>query len=812
MDSNIHDSLINTATFPANTASAAANMTVTAQEKLLATCPCLNVKLHLANEQKQGVSLAGKELKLGLAGVSVEQKILCNLSISADSAAVKCINCNQNVYTFRPSSNSVNIDSTSLAFLASSVPFSPSDGIVVPSDAIVTGQDITRLVSDPHYSKAFRLVLTPSTTSSLTPDHGNSAAASPSTDHTSSGAIIPSTTTQPYQDRVYRPHLDRVRTILDKELEMNVNAQRQRTEARIEAYKSQQLLALQQSIENTKREKEQLWNRIQERVTPPSPSSSLNPDASNNISNSLEGGLGVSSPLHPFDVPSTLPIRLTSASRVDGPHGAFLDRRKGSVSEMAMSHQFRDFDQRMASNSLRRQSLVQAPVTTTENAVDQTLANTVANAALDLSPMGTSHASQNSDISADSTESRTQKSKKKVTIAEAIKSVSIVEPEEEDEEVEGDDTEEEEGVVFDLDEELGFDEEGSVNEDDEDNDNESQENGSDTEDWSRTAPNGNGMAINISSSSRSLPRQSGMIAGSLRANYLRRQRGLEQHRRSLKDDDMDFEYSDDDEDDTSTRNNLGVPPAAYFGTSLPIQIQARPANPLPPPPTTRPSAIASSLALPPGSSPAAAMLQRRLSRAYGAEGLAEIHGAINNTGKAGSQSGVDNPSLLSLPGATLGTLIIDPLMLLEDEYDNDDREDQLRKHRQPFSAINHRRDLERSQQQQLSSTGPASSSVTQQSDFEPPHLYSARTYVGSTPWEMPTRITVNPGGVQREGTHLDAQIAMEMAQELEKERQELLAATSASHRTVEKIDEAEEEDDHEDAASRKQQQQPPLDG
>ncbi|KAG0267496.1 hypothetical protein BG011_004530 [Mortierella polycephala] len=786
-------------------------MTVTAQEKLLATCPCLNVKLHLANEQEQGVSLAGKELKLGLAGVSVEQKILCNLSISTDSATVKCINCNHDVYTFQTSSNSVKIDSTSLAFLPSSVTFSPSDGIVVPSDAVVTGQDITRLVNDPNYSKAFRLVLTPSTASSSTPNHGNSAAASFPTDHTFSGTTMPSTTTQSYQDRVYRPHLERVRTILDKELEMNVNAQQQRTEAKIEAYKSQQLLALQKSIENTKREKEQLWDRIQERVTPPPPSFSLNLDASNN--SSLEDGPGVNSHLHPFDVPSTLPIRLTSASRVDGPHGAFLDRRRGSVSEVAMSLQFRDFDQRMASNSLRRQSLVQAPVMTTENTIDQTLANTVANAALDRSPMGTSHASQNSDLSVNSTESRTQKSKKKVTIAEAIKSVSIVEPEEEDvEEVEGDDTEEEEGVVFDLDEELGFDEEGSVNEeDDEDNDNESQEN-DDDEDWNRTATNGNGMAINIASSSRSLPRQSGMIAGSLRANYLRRQRGLEQHRRSFKDDDMDFDYSDDDEDDTNTRDNPGVPPAAYFGTSLPIRIQARPANPLPPPPTARPSAIASSLALPPGSSPAAAMLQRRLSRAYGTEGLAEIHGAINNIGKTGSQSGVDNPSLLSLPGATLGTLIIDPLMLLEDEHDNDDREDQLRKHRQPFSAINHRRDLERSQQQQLSSTGPSFSSATQLSGFEPPHLYSARTYVGSTPWEMPTRITVKSGGVQREGTHLDKQIAMEMAKELENERQELLAATSTSYRTVEKIDEAEEEDDHEDTASRKQQQQPPLDG
>jgi len=45
--------------------------TVTTQEKLLASCPCLNVKLHLANVPEDGASLSGKELKLGLAGVSV---------------------------------------------------------------------------------------------------------------------------------------------------------------------------------------------------------------------------------------------------------------------------------------------------------------------------------------------------------------------------------------------------------------------------------------------------------------------------------------------------------------------------------------------------------------------------------------------------------------------------------------------------------------------------------------------------------------------------------------------------------------------
>lgn len=45
--------------------------TVTTQDRLLAACPCLNVKLHLATALEEHSFLAGKELKLGLAGVSV---------------------------------------------------------------------------------------------------------------------------------------------------------------------------------------------------------------------------------------------------------------------------------------------------------------------------------------------------------------------------------------------------------------------------------------------------------------------------------------------------------------------------------------------------------------------------------------------------------------------------------------------------------------------------------------------------------------------------------------------------------------------
>ncbi|KAF9286870.1 hypothetical protein BGZ68_002484 [Mortierella alpina] len=789
-------------------------MAVAAHDKLLAACPCLNIKLHLATEPEDNATLSGKETKLGLAGVSVEQKILCCLSISKDLATVRCINCNEDVYTFQPSSNSVTLDSTSLAFLASSVLFSPSNGIIVPSRSVIHGQAITALVNSPHYSKAFRLILTPPTSSSST---STSTTAFSLDASTSAG-----TTATAAAPTLYRPHLEKVRAILEKELEVNLNAQRTRTEARIEAYKSQQLFALQQSIENTKKEKERLWNKIQERVASPPPASALNVGEVGS-----EGSADVNGAQHPFDGPSTLPVRLTSASRVEGAHGAFLDRRRGSVSDMAMSLQFREFDQRMASNSSRRQSLVPPTAMGTN---DLTLANTAANAAVDRSLLSTSHNSETSNTSAGAA-SPSQKSKKKVTIADAVRSVSIVEPhEDEDEEGNNSDSEEvedEEGVVFDLDEELGFDDDDSGNvhvesaDASQESDYEDQETGSAT----------NGVAINISSLGRSLPQQ-GMVVGSLRANYLRRQKGLEQQKKSLYDDTMDFD-SDDDEDDNVDTFSAKAPPA-FFGTSLPIRIQARPTMP-PPPPPARASAIASSLALPPGSSPAAAMLQRRLSRAYGADGLPETTSANSNStsrrgssGLAGSFIDVTSSSpshQQPILGTTPGALILDPLMLLEEEHDNDDRQDRARKHRQPFSSINHRRDLleKRRDEEQHHLDAPMggsvkSSSVTQQSDFEPPHLYSARTYVGSTPWEMPTRITVKSGGMQREGTNLDKQIALEMAKELEKERQELMVdeviihgatmGVNVSHRVVDKIDEAEEEEDQEDKDKAQERQHP----
>ncbi|KAI1314742.1 hypothetical protein EDD11_001756 [Mortierella claussenii] len=848
----------------ASASSSTPNIAVTSSHKLLAACPCLNVKLHLATEPDQTISLAGKELKLGLAGVSVEQKILCSLSISKDVATVHCLNCDQDVYTFQPGSISVHLEPTSLTFLASSVLFSPSDGLVVASKAVLTGQDIDTLVNDANYSKAFRLILTPTGTSSArSPATAISSADQPPS---SSTQLVPLST--PQDAPLYRPHLERVRSILDKELEANLSAQQQRTEARIEAYKSQQRMALKESIENTRREKERLWSKIQERVTslPPLTAPGIGElySAGGAQALSSDGSLDVNGSQHPFDIPGTLPIRLTSASRMDGPHSAFLDRRKASVSDVAMSVQFREFDQRMASNSLRRQSIV--PVTTSEPTLENvnlTLINTAANAAPSAAVEQPASSTANSETS-----SPTSKSKKKVTINDSVKKVSIVEPEEaSDYDYNGQDDEDdkEEGVVFDLDEELGFGDEEPQSEDngeDEGGDQELDDIGSENDPVSTS--NGNGVAI--SQSSRSSLSKSGMVVGSLRANYLRRQRGLQQHRRTLDDDDLDSDEGEggagvDDTDGLVTASN-----AAFLGTSLPIQIQGRRAT-VPPPAPTRTSTLATSLAMPPGSTPAAAMLQRRLSRAYGPDNVPENGStSINYVGSA-------RPLNAAYPGSYLdsttsasyvpssfttvpGSVMIDPLMLLEEEHDNDDQQDRLRKHRQPFSAINHRRDLEKSLQGHQGAHGQDhsqeftlknetagstdgsvkfSSSASQyqhqqQADFEPPHLYSARTYVGETPWEMPTRITVKSGGMQREGTHLDKEIALEMAKELEKERQEkealsvalldnreeVLPVSISQPCAVDKIEktgkeqEEEEEEEEEDEETRRRQHSLPA--
>ncbi|KAG0089613.1 hypothetical protein BGZ92_004492 [Podila epicladia] len=754
-------------------ASSSGNMTVTAPEKLLAACPCLNVKLHLA--EPSGSLISGIETKLGLAGVSVEQKILCSMSIAGDQATVRCNNCNNIVYTF-PTLSSVQLEPTSLAFLNSSILFSPSSGFVVPSESIVTGEGIAALLKDTHYSKSFRLIL---------------ASSSSSPTEVSSSAI--STNINSTSQHLYQPHLERVRTLLDKELEANISAQQQQTEARIEAYKSQQQIALQESIASTRLEKERLWAKIQDCVSTPPP-----PSVGENHVNSP--GLQPDSPLEngtdPFDGPSTLPIRLTTVSR-DGLHGSHVDRRKSAVAEMAMSHQFREFDQRMASNSMRRQSLVPGSTHLPPAGLAP---------APERSALSTSHASATSEASHDSSTSPAPKSKKRVTIVETV---SIVEPISHDEEEEPniigerstfysgnddeDDDGEDRGVVFDLDEELGFDDEGQQDGFDEDSDNDLA-NDDDKDLNGDEGTNTNGSAsINISFSRASLPK-SGMVVGSLRANYLRRQRGLELHKKSLTDGPLGDGEDDEDDDDLED----GGHPVTYFGTSLPIQIQVRP--PVIPPPPARTSAIASSLAMPPGSSPAAAMLQRRLSRAYGNDNTPEPQTGrlTNHRGSVSNLASSLADVSLNIPGTAPGTVIIDPLMLLEEEHDADDREDRLRKH--PTAL-------------------PPSSSFSQslarsaQADFEPPHVYSARTYVGSTPWEMPTRITVKSGGYQREGTHLDKQIALEMAQEQEQERKELMRShstvvdASVTHQhleqqlprhLVDKIEEGEEEIDEED--------------
>ncbi|KAF9210826.1 hypothetical protein BGZ59_008861 [Podila verticillata] len=787
------------------------NMTVTAPENLLAACSCLNVKLHLA--EPSGPSVAGTETKLGLAGVSVEQKILCSMSISGDQTTVYCNNCNHKVYTFSTVSNTAQLEPTSLAFLNSSILFSPSSGIVVPSESIVTSDGIAALLKDSDYSKSFRLVLAPSSPSP--------------TEATSTISTNINSTSQ----HLYQPHLEKVRTLLDKELEANISAQQQQTEARIEAYKSQQQFALQASIVSTRREKERLWAKIQDRVSAP-------PTLSVGEGHSHSPGLQpapLENGTHPFDGPSTLPIRLTNVSRDGLLHGSFTDRRKSAVAEMAMSHQFREFDQRMASNSLRRQSLVPGSTPLPHSAG---LAPTQERSAL-----STSHASVASEASHNSAASTSPapKSKKRVTI---VDTVSIVEPASHDDDDESniigerstfysgnddeDDDGEDGGVVFDLDEELGFDGEGQQDGFDEDSDDDFTSDDRDLNGGEGSSTNGS-SSINISIS-RASPPKSGMVVGSLRANYLRRQRGLEQHKKSLTNGPGDDEGDEDENDDLED----GEQPVTYFGTSLPIQIQAR--QPAIPPPPARTSAIASSLAMPP---PAAAMLQRRLSRAYGNDNVPEPQTSRSTNLRSGSVSNLASSlaeASLNIPGTAPGTVIIDPLMLLEEEHDADDREDRLRKHRQQFSSINHRRDLEQRQHELDSATTAASITTTAtiatitsssssfsqslarsaQADFEPPHVYSARTYVGSTPWEMPTRITVKSGGYQREGTHLDKQIALEMAQEQEKERKELestlqrVVDSSVAHhhhqlppRHVDKIDEGEEEIDEEDEEAKK---------
>ena len=77
MDSSTHDSPLSNP--PASTFA----MAVTAHDRLLAACPCLNIKLHLASEPEENATVSGKETKLGLAGVSVVR----HLSVVADPPA-----------------------------------------------------------------------------------------------------------------------------------------------------------------------------------------------------------------------------------------------------------------------------------------------------------------------------------------------------------------------------------------------------------------------------------------------------------------------------------------------------------------------------------------------------------------------------------------------------------------------------------------------------------------------------------------------------------------------------------------------------
>jgi len=300
--------------------------------------------------------------------------------------------------------------------------FSPSNGLITPCEAVVGGQAIAAVLQDPNYSHAFRLVLAPTPPVSGDVKISSTATSTFSTTSTVADSNVPDTSSSTHRhETLYRPHLERVRTVLEQELEANLRAQQQRAEARIEAYKSQQLIALQKSIETTRREKDRLWSRIMDRVNSPAAEmmNSALGESGQILSSDTNGA-------HPFEGgQGTLPIRLTSASRIEGAHSSFLDRRKSAATEAAMSLQFREFDQRMASNSMRRQSV--APISP-PNAAAETDANTAANAVTDRHDLSALDTAQEQEASS-STQQAAQKSKKKVTIADYATQVSIIEPE-----------------------------------------------------------------------------------------------------------------------------------------------------------------------------------------------------------------------------------------------------------------------------------------------------------------------------------------------------------------------------------------------
>ncbi|KAG0245211.1 hypothetical protein BGW41_002680 [Actinomortierella wolfii] len=825
-------------------------------------CPCLNVKLHLPSPVDNADTLAGTTVQLGLGGVSMEQKILGALTLSPEGATVSCSNCNQDVYSFAPDNTALRVNKTSIAFLTGGVTFSPSNGQVVVKPGLIAGKEaIDKALAHADYSQAFRLILftTPNAVSSE-----------------EEKAPLPS-------------HLQRVRTILEQELEANLVAQEQRTLARIAAYKSQQMLALEESKAHTIKEKERLWHTIQQRVSTPS-SSTITPAPSTPSSDNSLHQHQLSSPkgdhpytafdtqraaVHPFDaIPSTLPIRFstdtltfaaTNGGGVGGGGGNILQRwRMTDQANIATSMQLKEFDDRMHSIGMRRQSKVSGPLPQYERTGPPTAEDLAASEAL----ASAARRQQNVDNSEDMQESPAVEQKQEENQDDSAKNaalssgvdgkvshgtgaarhITIVEPMEEgkaksdglsphahddDSEAYDEDEDDEDGVVFDLDEELGFDDSTNTDavvpdislqnrrrsgsgemHDGEDREDDDDEDGDDNEESSA------GVGIVSANGKRASSAQSAMVVGSLRLNYLRRQKKLEKDRQKFRSEEKQLDEElqrRGPEDDDNGDDDDGFRRSLMFGTSLPIQIHRPPQGPAksnrklsiggasgvaPPPPTinattastytarnqygslanpswTHPSQAPShfnppeQLTLPPASSPAGEMLRRRLSRTYGS--VKEISplaaAAAVDTSKTTTSSSSTTLSSLAQPAMAgsipkdlytgTGTIAIDPFMLLDDD-DEDDEE--------------YKDSVRRSQQGRSNGDGGSAMVTTSSSSylarsaqpgFEPPHVYSARTYVGETPWEMPTRVTVKARGTDREGADLDMQLTLQMARELE---------------------------------------------
>ncbi|KAF9975399.1 hypothetical protein BGZ73_000963 [Actinomortierella ambigua] len=925
--------------------------TVAVDSSFLA-CPCLNIKLHLPTPVDNADSLAGTSVQLGLGGVSMEQKILGALTLTPEGATVSCSNCNQVVYSFEPTSPTVKpVSKTSVVFLTNSsgnaTSFSPSNGRVVPQHGLIAGQAaIEKALAHPDYSHAFRLILFPSSTSSSSssPDKESAQAdseqvATSATASTTTTAARPSSPLPP-PPPLLPSYLQRIRALLDQELETSLMAQEQRTLARIAAYKSQQLQALEASQAQTVQEKERLWQTIQQRVAPPTTTitfSSNVEDASLTGDRSLDAPAGAgatagtaAAAVHPFEI-GTLPVRFstdlstTMIANGGGGHlhnggvGGGMQRWLKPVqqqtvqNDVATSLQLKEFDDRMHSIGMRRQSKVSGPLPQYDRAGPPTAEDLAASQALvsrglsqrnDVDGEGADQGAAAATAGSSSSSSSPQPPRSSLssfqlgdpgdTVQETVGSegrishgvgaarhITIVEPAEqmtvddtttdhigEDDEDSEDIDDDDDGVVFDLDEELGFDDstpatKGSggaqdMNENDEEDDDEDEDEEEGGDAAGAGTGHGKGSLIPSRSGSGSgaaagAP-SSSMVVGSLRLNYLRRQKRLEAERQKLRSEEkkLDEELQrgrssdeDEEEQDDAYRRRSQVPPSLLFGSSLPIQIHR---------PSAGSGAVAAShknyaigtmattttttttttatmgsttrnrsssivhqpswmtassqsgqlplpvfnppeqLTLPPASSPAGEMLRRRLSRTYGTsmkDGgtiasplmayeasmskaksplLAATTAAAASSGAAGMATSIPQ-DLYTGPG----TIAIDPFMLLDDDDDEDD-EMNSRMAKQGGGAGGASRlngagasGINTTMIDSTSTTAGLSTSMARsaQPGFEPPHVYSARTYVGSTPWEMPTRVTVKAGGADREGADLDMQLTLQMARELE---------------------------------------------